>query len=134
MERKQTTRTMIRRRLLVGNVVFATCFVFLGQPTRAFAQVLPPNTRQLSLHSQPGDPWSSTFHKSDWSYREGDGQFICQGFDWIGDGSLNHLVFTLRGNNGDLWQIAFTRQPLCIFAYRGNSTLSSLRGMNTTFR
>ena len=108
MERKQTTRLRSCIGRLIGNVVFATCLGILGQPPAASAQVLPPNTRQLSIHSQPGDPWSTTFGKSDWLYREGDGQFICQGFDWIGDGSLNHLTFIVRATNGDFWHIAFT--------------------------
>lgn len=119
-ERRQT----LSRWLPVGNLVFATLFVALGQPTPASAQPLPPNTYQLSLHSQPGDPWSRTTGKSDWLYHASDGQFFCQGFDWIGDGSLNHLTFTFRGNNGDLWQIAFTvSQELTPGNYEGTQRI-----------
>lgn len=94
-----------KRYLLTGTVLLA--FLFFGA-TPVDAQVLPPDTYALSIHSQPGDPWSSFFHKSDWSYKAGDGQFVCLGFDWVGDGSLNHLTFSFNGYNGERWQLALT--------------------------
>lgn len=94
--------------VMFGTVIFANLALVCGLSAPASAQPLPPNTYQLSLHSQPDDPWSRTSGKSNWFYQAGDGQFLCQGFDWVGDGSLNHLTFLFRGNNGDIWQMAFT--------------------------
>jgi len=94
-----------KRYLLIGTVLSALLF-FGAIPVDA--QVLPPDTYALAVHSQPGDPWSSFFHKSDWSYQASDGQFVCLGFDWVGDGSLNHLTFSFNGYNGERWQLALT--------------------------
>src|SRR6185369_6016340 len=85
-----------RRWLMIGGML--ALWVALGQP--AVAQVLPPDTYKFWVHSQPGDPWGQVFHKSDWSYQANDGQFICLGYDWLHDGSLNHLTFFFNGNNG----------------------------------
>ncbi len=68
-----------RRWLLVGALIFATLIVAIGPPAPIFAQLLPPNTFQLSIHSQPGDPWSRTTGKSDWLYHAAMGSLFVKG-------------------------------------------------------
>ena len=101
-EKRQPVSISLLTAILLGFVL-----VILTQPQQASAQILPPNTYQLFLHSDPGTPWSRTTSRS-WFYQHDDGQFVCLGYDWIGNGPLNHLTFFLYGNNGDFWQMAFT--------------------------
>ena len=72
MKRWRKTNKVCRRLLFccVGMALLLATY----RPSSA--QILPPDTTQLSVHSEPGDPWGQHFGKSDWFYQSPPAQFI----------------------------------------------------------
>ncbi|MEN3333526.1 MAG: hypothetical protein V7641_2891 [Blastocatellia bacterium] len=102
MKRKPKLQTIIR--YLIGNLLCVTLYVACA--ASASAQILPPNSYQLTLHSEPGDPWSRG-GKHDWFYQVPGAQFFIHGGDLSHNFTFNWLYVVVRSTTSstDFWSV-----------------------------